>query len=74
MIVDDSGVEWEVYDEGTWSIGLALEWDHMPQRENPGLIFVSQSDRRRLWPCPTNWRELSDAELLALLQKAKSIV
>lgn len=74
MILDDRGTEWEVYDEATWSIELALEWDFLPQTENPGLIFASRVGRKRLWPCPENWQALSDAELLELLGKAKQIV
>lgn len=74
LIVDDRGVEWEVYDEATWSIGLALEWDYLPQIENPGLVFVSRVDRRRIWPCPVNWVALSEPELLELLSHARSIV
>jgi hypothetical protein len=74
MIVDDRGTEWEVYDESNWSIGLALEWDYLPQTENPGLIFVSRSDRRRLWPCPPGWQRLENSELVRLLEKAKSMV
>ena len=73
-IVDADGVEWEVYDEARWSVSLALEWDHLPQHDNPGLIFVSAVDRRRLWPCPPGWRELGDAELAALLIGARSIL
>ena len=74
MIVDDRGVEWEVYDESRWSMELALEWDFLPQTENPGLIFASRAGRRRLWPCPAEWEKLSDQELLALLQTAKTIL
>ena len=73
MIVDGGGTEWEVYDEATWSIGMALEWDFLPQVENPGLIFVSRLDRRRLWPCPPNWEKLDAGELVRLLDKAKSL-
>ena len=74
MIVDDRGTEWEVYDESVWTLELALEWDFLPQPENPGLIFSSSAGRRRLWPCPTQWQNLSDAELLELLAKAKTII
>jgi len=70
-IVDDHDVEWEVYDEGTWSIQLALDWDVLPQTSNPGLLFVSGSGRRRLWPCPDSWQTLPDPELLGLLARAK---
>jgi hypothetical protein len=72
LIIDAEGVEWEVYDE-SGGMGLALDWDYMPQRENPGLIFNSRIDRRRLWPCPPNWRQLSDEELLELAGKARSM-
>jgi hypothetical protein len=73
LIVDASGVEWEVYDESTWSLELALDWEFLPQTESPGLIFSSRTDRRRLWPCPPGWRKLADADLLAILDRAKSI-
>ena len=73
-IVDDRGIEWEVYDESRWSLELALEWDFLPQTEDPGLIFASRAGRRRLWPCPTQWESLTDPELLALLNGAKTII
>jgi len=73
FIVDDLGVEWEVYDESTWSLELALDWEVLPQTDQPGLMFSSTIDRRRLWPCPANWRTLSDADLLGLLGRARSI-
>lgn len=72
-IVDDLGVEWEVYDESRWSLELALEWDFLPQAENPGLIFAGTGGRRRLWPCPERWESLSDRELVDLLARAKLI-
>jgi len=72
-IVDERGTEWEVYDDGTWSIQLALDWDSLPQTSNPGLFFVSSVERRRLWPCPDTWKALGDSDLLGLLSRAKSI-
>jgi hypothetical protein len=74
MVIDDRGTEWEVYDEATWSLQLALEWDFLPQTENPGLIFASRVGRRRLWPCPANWKTLEDAEVLELLNRAKAML
>jgi hypothetical protein len=74
MIVDERGTEWEVYDESTWSLELALEWDFLPQSENPGLIFASRLGRRRLWPCPANWHELNDGQLVDLLARAKAVL
>jgi hypothetical protein len=73
IVVDDRGTEWEVYDESRWSMELALEWDFLPQTENPGLIFASRAGRRRLWPCPKAWEAMTDPELLELLIKSKVI-
>lgn len=74
VIVDDRGTEWEVYDEGHWSMELALEWDFLPQTENPGLIFASRAGRKRVWPCPDDWRAMDDARLLELLGRAATIL
>jgi hypothetical protein len=74
VLVDGSGTEWEVYDESTWSMELALEWDFLPQTENPGLIFASRVGRRRLRPCPDDWRSLADPQLIELLQRARNIL
>jgi hypothetical protein len=73
LVIDDLGAEWEVYDESTWTLELAVDWEVLPQPDKPGLIFSSSRDRRRLWPCPANWKALSDQELLALLPQAKSV-
>jgi hypothetical protein len=74
VLIDDRGVEWEVYDESTWSIELALDWDILPQGENPGLIFASRLGRRRLYPCPKNWRSLDDRRLIDLLRRAPHLL
>ena len=74
VICDERGTEWEVYDEGHWSMELALEWDFLPQTENPGLIFASQMGRKRLWPCPDGWRALADLQLIELLSRATTII
>ena len=73
LIVDPRGVEWEVYDERRWSLELVLDWELLPQPNDPGLIFSSSVDRRRLWPCPSGWSTMSDAELLELLDVARSV-
>jgi len=72
-IVDAHGIEWEVYDESAWSIALALDWDVQPQTTDPGLLFSSQIERRRLWPCPDGWESLADTDLLGLLGRAKAV-
>jgi hypothetical protein len=73
LLVDDHGIEWEVYDESTWTIELALDWEFLPQTESPGLIFSSAADRRRIWPCPADWKNLTDRQLIDLLGGARSI-
>jgi hypothetical protein len=74
VLVDDRGVEWEVYDESAWSIELALDSDMLPQSENPCLIFSSRLGRRRLCPCPHNWRTLEDHHLIDLLRRAPNVI
>ncbi len=73
IVVDRDRVEWEVYDESQWDFRMALEWDALPQNENPGLIFSSRVDRRRVWPAPPGWRALSDDQLLSLCANANSM-
>ena len=67
-------MEWEVYDEQAASLELALDWDYRPQPTDPGLIFSSRLDRRRLWPAPPDWRACSDQQLLELLVRARSLL
>ena len=73
LMVDSSGVEWEVYDESQWTIALAIDWEYPPQRDNPGLLFDSSLGRRRVFPCPAEWQALCDADLEALLVMASSL-
>ena len=70
LLVDSSGVEWEVYDESQWNVAWALDWEYPPQYENPGLLFDSSQGRRRVFPCPAGWQSLSDAELEEVLRRA----
>jgi len=74
VLVDERGVEWEVYDESTWSIELALDSDMLPQSENPCLIFSSRLGRRLLCPCPPGWRTLDDRSLIDLLRRAPTVI
>jgi hypothetical protein len=73
ILVDRDRVEWEVYDESQWDFRMALDWDALPQIKNPGLIFSSRVDRRRVWPAPHEWRTMTDEELLSLCVKARSM-
>lgn len=62
-----------MYDESRESVGMALDWDHLPQA-TPGLIFNSRIDRRRLFPAPDDWRELGDEDLMKLCISARSML
>ncbi len=73
IVVDHDRVEWEVYDESQWDFRMALDWDALPQTENPGLIFSSRVDRRRVWPAPVDWQRMTDDQLLALCVNARSM-
>jgi hypothetical protein len=73
IVVDHDRVEWEVYDESQWDFRMALDWDALPQTENPGLIFSSRVDRRRVWPAPLDWQRMTDEQLLALCVNARSM-
>ena len=73
LVLDGDRVEWEVYDESQWDFRMALDWDALPQTENPGLIFSSRVDRRRVWPAPAGWRAMTDDQLLALCVNARSM-
>ena len=70
---DSRGVEWEVFDESD-ALSVALEFDHIPTPANPGLLFVSATGRRRLWPCPAGWQHLDDASLERLCKRAATLM
>lgn len=73
IFVDSTGTEWEVFDEGEWNASLALAFDLPVPSANPGLLFVSSRDMRRLWPRPDGWRDVGDAELEAWCGRARSL-
>ncbi|HUF27899.1 MAG TPA: hypothetical protein VMM18_13065 [Gemmatimonadaceae bacterium] len=73
IFIDSTGTEWEVFDESEWNAGLALAFEHPVSAENPGLLFVSSVDLRRLWPRPAGWKESSDGQLEDLCGRAVSL-
>ncbi|GAC1514088.1 MAG: hypothetical protein NVS1B4_00930 [Gemmatimonadaceae bacterium] len=70
---DSDGEEWEVYDEGVWNAALAMI-DFPVQTDNPGLLFISSHDMRRMRPRPEAWADLSDDDLTALCRGATSLL
>ena len=74
LFTDAHGVEWEVFDESDWSLGLALAFDRPHVTSDPGLLFISTEGIRRLRRRPENWRALSDAELEVLCRSAVPLV
>lgn len=74
IIKDASGLEWEVIDESAPDdVRLALECDYRPQREDPGLIFISREGSRRVYPRPADWRRLPDDVLGAMCSQAAQL-
>lgn len=73
IIRDDDGTEWEVFDESDWGARMALDWDYLPQTHDFGLIFNSRLGCRRVFPCPADWQQLSDAQLMALCAGATNL-
>ena len=73
LFVDSTGVEWEVYDESQWNVAWALDWDYLPQPDNPALLFDSKLGRRRIFPAPKGWKSMSDAQLEELVSRARSL-
>ena len=71
--VDSQGIEWEVYDESDWGVRGLLDWDYLPQQGDPGLLFISKADLRRLWPAPPNWHAMTDAMLAEHCSRALSV-
>jgi hypothetical protein len=57
-LVDPQGREWRVYE---WTAG-----DVSPIA-GQSLIFDTEGIVRRLWRYPSGWKELSDEELLGLM-------
>ncbi|GAC1691341.1 MAG: hypothetical protein NVS9B3_09920 [Gemmatimonadaceae bacterium] len=70
---DGDGEEWEVYDEGIWNAALAMI-DFPVHPDNPGLLFISSRDMRRVHPRPAGWDDLSDDDLAALCRSADSLL
>lgn len=55
-----------VVDGVAWSVRLAV--NPYDRRTRPDLIFESETAVRRVRNYPSNWRELSDDELITLSQ------
>ena len=73
MFVDLAGVEWEAYAESDWGAAGVLDWDHNTQASDPGLLFRSRHDWRRLYPAPGAWWTLPDEQLEDLCRRATSL-
>ena len=68
--LDSSGTEWDVFDERSAGPIRAIECDYPPPERDPGLVFVSRIGKRRLWPCPADWKQLPSEELEMLCWRA----
>ena len=59
--VDDEGASWRVFEQA---------FSDYDRRTGVSLIFASEGAVRRVRDYPTNWMDLSDAELMALSWKS----
>lgn len=66
-------MEWEVYGEQDWGARGSLDWDYLPQVAPSGLLFISKADLRRFFPAPSDWQQMSDAELGEYCDRALSV-
>jgi len=68
-IVDERGIEWEV-----WEVGARRPLADMPAAagDEPGatLLFESATERRHLPGSPSEWESLTTAQLLRLCGSA----
>ncbi len=67
---DSSGTDWDVFDERSSGPMRALECDYPMPETDPGLVFVSRVAKKRLWPCPADWKMLPAEELEMLCWRA----
>jgi hypothetical protein len=55
-------------------MALLMEADVQLHPDNAGLIFTSRAGYRRLHPRPDEWERMTDPQLEALCDRAKSIL
>lgn len=61
VFVDEDGARWRVFEQA---------FSPYDRRSGTSLIFANDAAVRRVREFPSNWAELSDAELAALSWKA----
>jgi hypothetical protein len=67
---DLSNTRWTVF-EVRRQVSERADWSYLPSGYNDGwLCFENASAKRRLVAYPAHWRDLSDAELADLLERA----
>lgn len=68
---DSAGTDWTVF-EVRRNVEAKSDWSYLPNGYSDGwLCFESATSKKRLLKYTERWRELSDAELEALLQQAQ---
>ena len=74
---DSAGREWRAWDVAPDELNpRTKDEDYLAQLYHTGwIVFETQAgdDKRRLYPIPTGWAELPDAELAVLLEKAEKV-
>lgn len=74
---DSAGREWRAWDVAPDELNARTkDEDYLAQLYHTGWIVfetLDGDDKRRLYPIPTGWAELPDAELAVLLAKAEKV-
>jgi hypothetical protein len=71
-ITDAAGTQWTVFEVKRQ--GSSEKWSYLPEEYGDGwLCFESDLSKKRLTPVPSNWRGLSDPDLIRLLGQAQAV-
>lgn len=71
-VTDATGTQWTIFEVKRQ--GSSEKWSYLPEEYGDGwLCFESDASKKRLTPVPSNWRVLSDTELVRLLGQAQAV-
>jgi hypothetical protein len=72
---DAVGTEWEVREIHVPSLSIVpRKYLRQPEYADGWLLFTSGVERRRLAPCPCDWREIAPIQLAFLCSQATRVL
>jgi len=72
-MADSTGTVWTVFE--VKKTGASDQWAYLPEQFGNGwLCFESDVAKRRLTPIPPGWSELSDGDILVLMNAAQPVI